>query len=90
MSYFKLVYDEIIIHILGQRFSASGHNWTLFEKYLPLMPLENENQLSSPLSEISKTIEKLGESLDPKVFDRRLTLKDKRIQKLITCKLRQF
>ena len=53
--------------LLGQSFFASGHNWTLFEKYLPLMPLENENQLSSPLSEISKTIEKFGKSLDPKI-----------------------
>ena len=31
------------------------------------MPLENENQLSSPLSEISKTIEKFGNSLNPKI-----------------------
>ena len=31
------------------------------------MTLENETQLSSPLLEISKTIEKLGKSLDTKI-----------------------
>ena len=31
------------------------------------MTLENDNQLSSPLSEISKTIEKLGKNINPKI-----------------------